>query len=73
MANFNVQQAKKQLSVLIERASNGEKIVITQLGKPVAQLLAIAKQDVSLRIPGIDKGKVVIKIVFDDPLHEFDG
>jgi prevent-host-death family protein len=33
MANFDVQQAKEQLSKLIERALNGEEVVITQAGK----------------------------------------
>jgi prevent-host-death family protein len=72
MAYFDVQQAKKYLSNLIERASNGEEIVITMAGKPVARLLPILEEHVALRVPGNDKGKIIIKPDFDDPSHEFD-
>ena len=72
MANFNVQQAKKRLSNLIERASNGEKIVITQAGKPIARLLPIFEEHGVPRVPGIDKGKIIIKPDFDDLLDEFE-
>ena len=72
MANFNVQQAKKRLSNLIERASNGEEIVITQAGKPIARLLPIFEEQVAPRVPGIDKGKIIVKSDFNDPLDEFD-
>lgn len=73
MANFNVQQARKHLSKLIERASNGEEIVITQAGKPIARLLPIFEKHGAPRIPGIDKGRIIIKPDFDVPLHEFEG
>ena len=72
MANFNVQQAKKHLSELIDRAHNGEEIVISQAGKPIAQLVPVFEKLVSSRIPGNDRGKIIIKPDFDDPLCEFD-
>ena len=68
MANFDVQEAQKYLSKLIERASNGEEIVIMQAGKPVARLVPVLEE----RILGIDKGKIIIKPDFDDPLDEFE-
>ena len=68
MANFDVQQAEKHLSNLIERASNGEEIVIMQAGKPVARLVPVFEE----RVLGIDKGKIIIKPDFDDPLDEFE-
>ena len=41
---FSVQQAKNQLSKLLELAAHGEKVTITRHGKPVAQLMAIARK-----------------------------
>jgi antitoxin (DNA-binding transcriptional repressor) of toxin-antitoxin stability system len=49
----------------------GEEVVIAKAGKPVARILPVIK-DVPTRIPGIDKGKVIIMPDFDDPLPEFD-
>jgi prevent-host-death family protein len=49
MANFTVQEAKKQLSELIERALSGEEIVITQSGMPVARLLPIFDKSLPAR------------------------
>jgi prevent-host-death family protein len=72
MAYFDVQEAKKQLSELIERALHGEEIVITKAGKPVAQLLPIFEKQVAPRVPGNDKGKIIIRPDFDDLLHEFE-
>jgi prevent-host-death family protein len=43
MANtqFNLYEAKTQLSSLVERAANGEEIIIAKGGKPVARLSAL--------------------------------
>jgi prevent-host-death family protein len=38
MANYSVAEAKDQLSRLIERANDGEEVVITRHGKPVAEI-----------------------------------
>jgi prevent-host-death family protein len=42
MANtqVNIYEAKTQLSSLVERAANGEEIVIAKAGKPMARLVA---------------------------------
>jgi prevent-host-death family protein len=40
---INLYEAKTQLSSLVERAANGEEIVIAKAGKPMARLLAIAE------------------------------
>jgi prevent-host-death family protein len=72
MTIFNVHEAKTQFSKLLERVMKGEEVVIAKAGKPVARLLPFIQEDASPRIPGIDKGKVIIMPDFDDPLPEFD-
>ena len=73
MAIFNIHEAKTHFSKLLERVLNGEEVIIAKAGKPVARLLPFMPEDISPRIPGIDKGKVIIMPDFDDPLPEFDA
>jgi len=73
MVVFNIHEAKTHFSKLLERVLNGEEVVIARAGKPVARLLPFVENDVSPRIPGIDKGRVTIMPDFDDPLPEFDA
>ena len=68
---INVFEAQTQLSKLLQRVMNGEKIIIAKAGKPVAILSPIAKAPAQ-RTPGKDTGKVIIGSDFDDPLPEFD-
>jgi prevent-host-death family protein len=49
MSTFSVAEAKAHLSELLERAENGEDVVITRRGKPVAQLAPIQRTK-----PGVD-------------------
>ena len=67
----NVHEAKTQLSKLLQRVMNGEKIVIAKAGKPVA-ILSPFEEAPERRTPGNDAGKVTILPNFDDPLPEFD-
>jgi len=72
MAVFNIHEAKTHFSKLLERVLNGEEVVIAKAGKPVARILPYATEDISPRVSGIDKGKVIIMPDFDAPLPEFD-
>jgi len=72
MIVYNIHDAKNHFSKLIERVINGEEVVIAKAGKPVARILPSVADDNSPRVPGIDKGKVIIKPDFDAPLPEFD-
>ncbi len=72
MAVFNIHEAKTNFSKILERVLNGEEVVIAKAGKPVARILPFSADDHSARIPGIDKGKVIIQPDFDAPLPEFD-
>jgi prevent-host-death family protein len=67
----NIHDAKTHFSRLIERVQAGEEITIAKAGKPVAILSAIRERP-ARRVPGMDKGKVVIHADFDDPIPEFD-
>ena len=67
----NIHEAKTHLSRLLERVQAGEDITIARAGKPIAILTAFRDRPRD-RIPGMDRGKVIIHDDFDDPLPEFD-
>jgi prevent-host-death family protein len=67
----NIHEAKTHLSRLLEQVRNGEEVVIAKAGKPVARLVAIDRRP-ARRVPGMDKGKVIIHPDFDDPIPELD-
>jgi prevent-host-death family protein len=53
----NMHEAKTQLSRLVERAANGEDIVIGKAGRPVARLVPYEERKEPRR-PGSMKGKI---------------
>jgi prevent-host-death family protein len=67
----NIHEAKTHLSRLLERVQAGEEITIAKAGRPIAKLTAFTERP-KRRVPGMDKGKVIIQPNFDDPLPEFD-
>jgi prevent-host-death family protein len=71
MTVYNMHESKTHFSRLIEKVLNGEEVIIARAGKPVARISPIL-DDVSPRVPGLDKGKVTISPDFDAPLPEFD-
>jgi len=71
MATINVHEAKTHFSKLLARVEAGERIIIARAGKPVAELGPVTQRPMR-RIPGIDKGRVVIHDDWDDPLPEFE-
>jgi prevent-host-death family protein len=64
---INIYQAKTHLSELVERAANGEEIIIAKAGKPRARLVSL-ETDRVLRKPGVWKGQMWIAEDFDAPL-----
>jgi prevent-host-death family protein len=52
----NVHDAKTHLSRLIERAHNGEEIILAKAGKPYARLVPLEER--KERVPGLAKGRV---------------
>ena len=70
-------QAKTQLSRLVDRAAEGEEIVISKSGRPRARLVPL-EDTRPLRVPGKGKGKWRVGRDFDAPLpagiiRDFEG
>jgi prevent-host-death family protein len=64
-----VSEAKTQLSRLIERATDGEEIVIRRGQRPVARLVAYVTER-KPRVPGDLRGKIWMSDDFDEPDEE---
>ena len=65
----NLYEAKTHLSHLVERAANGEEIIIAKAGKPKARLVPVADTEAP-RQAGAWVGKVWIADDFDEALPE---
>ena len=65
MSQFNLYEAKTQLSRLVDRAAAGEEIIIAKAGRPCARLVPLGRAE---RKPGRGRGKIRIHEDFDDPL-----
>jgi prevent-host-death family protein len=61
----NIHEAKTQLSKLVERALEGEEVIIARAGKPAVRLVPILQSDTP-RKGGQWKGKVRIAEDFDE-------
>ena len=57
MRTVNIHEAKTTLSQLVEAAEAGERIVLARAGKPVAQIVRLAKGRPGVRL-GVLKGKL---------------
>lgn len=66
MKTFTIHHAKTNLSQLVERACNGEEIVISRGPQPVVRLVPIAER--KGRQPGALRGKLRVPPGFFDPL-----
>ncbi len=69
MPTVTIHQAKTNLSKLIERASQGEEIIIARGSKPVAKLVPVGAVK-GKRQPGSLKGKLEIGPEFFEPLPD---
>ncbi|MDX6266101.1 MAG: hypothetical protein QOD70_841 [Frankiales bacterium] len=65
----NLYEAKTHLSELVERAANGEEIVIAKSGRPRVRLVPICTRSTPRRV-GTLRGKIVVRKDFDEPLTE---
>lgn len=64
---INIQDAKTQLSRLIDAALTGEEIIIARAGKPCVRLVPLVDD---ARMPGAAKGKARLTEAFFEPLPE---
>lgn len=65
---INVAEAKARLPDLIERAANGEEIILARAGKPRARLVPLAATRPNQRVPGKGTGRFRMRSDFDAPL-----
>jgi prevent-host-death family protein len=65
-AQFNIHEAKTQLSRIIARVENGEEIVISRDGEPVAKVVPILRR-VHRTSEGSLKGRLVLGDDWDSP------
>ena len=63
----NVQEAKAQLSRLVDAAMMGDEVIIAKAGKPCVRLVPM---NLPARQPGAAKGKAAVTPAFFDPLPE---
>lgn len=61
----NIHEAKTRLSKLVQRAAQGEEIVIGRAGVPMAVLVPY-RSTAGPRTPGVWRGRVHIEADFDD-------
>ena len=67
---ITVSEAKSHFAELLKRAEDGERIVVTRHGKPVARIEGIEKPKNLPRI-GALKGQIEMAGDFDEPLEAF--
>ena len=64
-----VYEAKSKLSQMIEKALEGEEVIITRNGEDTVKLIPVPKKGDWI---GMYEGQIVIHDDFDDPLEEFE-
>jgi prevent-host-death family protein len=69
METVNLYEAKTNLSRLVERAAEGEEIIIAKAGRPMARLTRL-EQRAGPRPLGLFAGKIRVGADFDDPLPD---
>jgi prevent-host-death family protein len=67
MTQVNMHEAKSQLSRLVEKALDGEEVVIARAGKPLVRIVPLDAKP-TRRLGGFVKGKLTND--FFDPLPE---
>ena len=66
MRNFNIHEAKTQLSRLVDQAAKGEPFVIAKAGKPLVKVTALDAPDAGrMRRLGFLSGQIAVPEDFD--------
>jgi prevent-host-death family protein len=65
MTDYNVHEAKSNLSRLLEQVERGEEVVIARHGKPVAKLVPVSR---SKRMLGSMSGLITAQSGWDAPI-----
>lgn len=70
---YTVREAKANFSKLLNKAANGEEVIIARGKKPVAKLIAFSVQKSSKkRVPGRFKGKISYGQNIFEPMSKAD-
>ena len=64
-ATLNLTEAKSKFSDVVEKASQGEEIIITKMGKPVVRIIRYQAPNSSRRL-GLFEGKIRLADDFDE-------
>jgi prevent-host-death family protein len=67
MRQFNIREAKAQLSNLVEIAIAGEEVIIAKAGTPMVRLVPMGRASAP-RKKGLLEGRIKIGPEFDQPL-----
>lgn len=66
----NIHDAKTHFSAYLNRALQGEEIIVARAGKPVAKLVALKTQKPGKRKLGIYEGQMQVPDAFFEPMSE---
>ena len=64
MMQMNIHEAKTHLSMLVEKAANGEPFIIAKAGKPMVKVVPYAEKKKQRRI-GFLAGQIIVPDDFD--------
>lgn len=67
----SIHEAKTHLSRLIQRALDGEEIIIAKRSEPLVKLQVIRQDKPGLRFGGLKHLQMTMGDSFDDPLEDF--
>jgi prevent-host-death family protein len=67
----NIHEAKTHLSRLLQQVAEGEEVIISKAGTPIARLVPFDRPSEPRR-PGVWKGRVTIASDFDAPVPELE-
>jgi prevent-host-death family protein len=70
MIQISIEEIKRDLPAILQRVEAGETIIITQAGKPLAEIKPFVPASEELRPFGLCSGEFVVPDNFDDPLPE---
>ncbi|OUL37575.1 DUF2281 domain-containing protein [Nostoc sp. T09] len=71
MKTIDINQALTEISELIEKAVDGEEIIITKNNQPLVKLVSLQPLPKRPALFGSDQDLISITDDFDDPLEDF--
>ncbi len=71
VTQFNIHEAKTQLSRLIQKALDGEDIIIARDNKPLVRLEVLPELKFKRRLGGAKNLVISMSDDFDEPLSDF--